>query len=158
CLVPQPISDSEARAKVSFMQLASGPRKTILAEIIELLRLKIEYGSLIIDLRGGKVQGVANTGSDRQSAGCLPGVLNEVLLDVGAGADRLLLKVDRKGLHLAQKEAGERIARAGRSRQIGKQTAELEEPRRRRRLNDVQSFPAEIQSGFDRVFSVLERQ
>ena len=76
---------------------------------------------------------------------------NEVLLEVRAVPDLLLLQVDREQLHLPQQKAGERRARVRGSRQIAEQVGERERPRRRGRLHDVQPLPPQVAAHLESV-------
>jgi hypothetical protein len=53
------------------------------------------------------VEGVPETGADRQAAGELPVILYEILLKARALLDLLLLQINREGLDLAEQETGE---------------------------------------------------
>src|SRR5438445_806688 len=74
-------------------------------EIVELLRLQIEDGRLIVHLGGREIQRVAHARRQRPAMGDLPVVLDEVLLKVRAVLDLLLLQIDRERLHLAEQKA-----------------------------------------------------
>ena len=82
-------------------------------EIFELLRLQVEDGDLIVLFGRREVQRVAHAGVDRDAVRQPPVVLDEVLLEVRAVPDLVLLQVDRELLHLAEQEAGERRAGVG---------------------------------------------
>jgi hypothetical protein len=81
-LVGDTSNHSQPRAEVQLVQLAGGPRLAIAAEKLELLRLQIEDGCLVVLLRGREVQRVPDAGIERQAIGHPPVVLEEVLLKV----------------------------------------------------------------------------
>ena len=58
-----------------------------------------------------EIERVPQARADRQPVGHLPVVLNEVLLELRAVSNLLLLQIDREVLHLAEQEARERRAR-----------------------------------------------
>ena len=70
-----------------------------------------------------------------------PVVLDEVLLEMRAVPDLVLLQVDRELLDLAEEKAGERRSGVGDAREIGEQAAEGERAGGRGRLDDVQRAP-----------------
>ena len=86
-------------------------------EILELLGLQIEDGGLIVLLRSTGSSACSAAGVDGDAIRQPPVVLNEVLLEVGAIPDLVLLQVDRELLHLAEQKARER--RAGVARRAG---------------------------------------
>ena len=71
---------------------------------------EIEDGALIVLLGGGEVQGPACADVEGEAVGDAPVVLHEVLLDVVARADLAGLEIDREGVDLAEKEAGDGVA------------------------------------------------
>jgi hypothetical protein len=123
-------SDAETRAEVQLVELARRSRIPVAPEVVQLSRLQIEYGCLIVRLGGGKIQRVSEPGVDGDPVRQAPVILNEVLLEVRAVADRVLLEVDGELLHLAKQKARQRCARVGDAGEIGEQAAEGEQPSR----------------------------
>ena len=59
CLVGHAPDDAKPRTEVESVELTGGPRLAILAEVLELLRLQVEHGRLVVLLGRGEVQRVA---------------------------------------------------------------------------------------------------
>ena len=150
-LVGDASDDPQPRAEIQLVELPGGAWLAVATEELELLRLEIEDGRLVVLFGGREVQRVADAGIDRQAIGQPPVVLDEVLLEVGAIADLLLLEVDRELLHLSEQEARERRARVRRAREIAEQVAEGEGPGRRRRLQHIEALPPQVRTHLDRV-------
>src|SRR5262249_902929 len=91
--VGQPVGDSQPRSEVEFMQFARGLRESVLPQIFELLRLKIEDRSLIAGFLSPQVQRVAQPGVDSQARRHFETVLREEFQDAGARVNHVLLQV-----------------------------------------------------------------
>src|SRR5258705_78720 len=98
------------------MELARRTRVAALTKIVELPGLQVEDSRLVVLFRRREVQRVAHAGRQRPVGRDLPVVLDEVLLEVRAIADLLLLQVDRERLHLSEEETRERRPGVGDAR------------------------------------------
>ena len=136
--------DTQTRPEVFPMELAGRAGKTVLPKVVELLRLQIEDGALVVRFRGRKIQGVTKAEIHGDAAGGFPIVLHEPLLKPGARLKNFLLNVDGELLYLAQQEASERGACAGDARKICKQSAEGEGARGGGRLTHVEAGDAVV--------------
>jgi hypothetical protein len=112
------------------MEFTRGPRVIVAAEILELLRLKVENGSLVPRFDRGEVQRVAQPAVHRDTVGYAPVVLGKILFKVGAIAYLILLQIDRELLDLPQQETRERRPRVCDAGQVGEKIAECEGPGR----------------------------
>ena len=138
------------------MQLAGCPRVAVAARVLELLGRHVEDRALVVDLGRREVERVAQAGVDREARGRAPVVLDEELQDPGPLPELLVLKVDREVLHLAQEEAREGQARAGGAGPVAALAGESEQPRGRRRLDDVEPLQPKVGAGLQRVTTPLQ--
>ena len=149
--VVEPADHPEPRTEIQLVEPARGPRTPVASEKLELARVHVEDGRLVVLLDRRKVQRVPQSWRQREAIGHPPVVLDEILLHVGPVANLPWLQIDRERLHLPEQEAGERRSRVRRSRKIAEERAELVQTGRRWRLDDVQALPPQIEPRLDGV-------
>ncbi len=149
-------SQADARRKVVLLQIPRRSGKTVLPEVIQLLRLQIENGPLVINNGGWEIQRVANAAIQSQPPRCLEIVLKEEFPDFGTRFQCLSLHVNAEILHLPEKKRCKGIAGtcngSACGRQItGQNVTELERARWVRRLQDAEIFETPVCTDFQAV-------
>ena len=91
------------------MQLTGGARVPVPSQVLERSRVEVEDGSLVVDLRRREVQRVTQAAVHREPRRDPPVVLDEVLLEMRAVADAVVLQIDRELLDLTEKKAREGV-------------------------------------------------
>src|SRR5215813_13183798 len=95
------------------MQVTCALGESVLAEVVELLRLQVEYRSLVVFLSRREVESPACSEIKRQAICEAPVILPKELKDVIARPKLALLKINLECIHLSEQKAGERIACVG---------------------------------------------
>src|SRR5262245_48247559 len=86
--------DAEAGTEVQLVQFARGARVAVSPQIFELPRIRVEDRDLIVRLDRGEVERIAEARVDGQPVVHPPVVLDEILLNVRAVSNLLLLEID----------------------------------------------------------------
>ncbi len=95
------------------MGFAGGLGVAVDAYVVENLGGRVKDSALVVLFGGWVVEGPAKAEVGGEFGREAPVVLDEVLLQVVAGAQDTGLKVDREGINLAEEEAGEAVAAGG---------------------------------------------
>ena len=125
-------------------------------EIVELLGGEVEDGALVCLFDGGEVEGVAGAEVEGETVGDLPVILEEVLLDLVAGADLAGLEIDLEGIDLAEKKTCDGVAAVGDPLLIRTSGGEGEGAGGIRRGDGVELVPAEVDACTDGVAAAGE--
>ena len=158
-LVGNPGDDAEPRPEVELVQQACGTRMAVRPEILELLRLQVEDGGLVVHLGRREVQRVAQAGVDRdpiRETASRPGRSTPENAH-GCESGRCCRSIENCCTWPSRKLASgvPVLAMPGRS---VKRVLKVKDAGRRRRLDDVQPFPSQIGAQLDRVPAFDPRQ
>ena len=145
------IGEADTGSDVVPMGLAGGPGVAIYTCVVKLLRGEVEDGTLVVFFGGREVEGVAGTDVEGELIGGAEVILEEVLLDVVAGAELGGLEVDGEGIDLAEEKAGDGVAGAGDALLVGAGGGEGEGAGGVGRGDGVELVEAEVEAGFDGV-------
>ena len=150
------VGEADAGGDVVEVELAGAAGVAVDAEVIELLGGEVEDGALVGLFGGGEVEGLTGAEVEGEAAGDAPIILNEVLLDLVAGADLAGLEVDLEGVDLAEEEAGDGVAAVGDALLVGSGGGEGEGAGGVGGRDGVEFVPAEVDAGFEGVAAASE--
>src|SRR5262249_52169982 len=145
-------SEPNARTEIAALELARGMWK------IQNLRLQVEYGALIVSLRGRKVERIAHAQVQRELGRYLPIVTGKEFRNVRTRLDHVFLNVDGEGVYLPEEQRRQGIAAARYRGAVGPGGGEGKGAGGVGRVQHIQSLAAKIDSEFPGMPAAHQRE